>query len=315
MLSRAALGAAILFLAGCAGAPAPDPVAGARGHLFIVGGGPRPAEVMDPFIELAGGRGRAKIAVVPMSSADPAAAGESLVEQMKALGAAEVVNLNLTREQALDPASAELLDGVTGVWFAGGVQSRHTAVLLGTPVIERIHELYRGGAVIGGTSAGAAIMSEIMITGGEKRPGGDRPVDSGAYITIDRDNIGVDQGFGFLPGAIVDQHFVRRKRNNRLISVVLEHPDRIGVGIDESTAVVVGPDGRWTIVGRSVAVVYDARGAEITAVDAPGALGGAGIRMHVLPAGSVFDPSTGEATLPAVPEAVAESVARAVATR
>src|SRR6185503_16489222 len=111
-----------------------------------------------------------------------------------------------------------------------------------------MHARYAAGAVIGGTSAGAAVMSQVMITGDERHPGGDRPDTSEAWITI----------------AIVDQHFLRRRRLNRLISVVLEREPHLGVGIDESTALVVHPDGHWTVAGASVAVVYDARQATLT---------------------------------------------------
>jgi cyanophycinase len=143
-------------------------------------------------------------------------------------------------------------------------------------------------------------MSTPMITGDEKKPGGDRPLakDSpDAWITIARDDVVTAGGFDLLPGAIVDQHFVRRRRNNRLLSTVLEHPDRIGVGIDESTALEVGPDGSWRVLGASVAVVFDARNARITPADAK-VLGTEGVRLHVLPAGSRFDPRSGEAKLP-----------------
>jgi cyanophycinase len=118
-------------------------------------------------------------------------------------------------------------------------------------------------------------------------------------MTIARDNIVVDSGFALLTNAIVDQHFVRRKRHNRLLSLVLEHPVRLGVGIDESTALVVEPDGRWRVAGASVAVIYDARRAALTPTAAT--LGGTGIQIHVLPAGSRFDPASGVATLPAAP--------------
>jgi cyanophycinase len=165
--------------------------------------------------------------------------------------------------------------------------------------VERaIHARYRAGAVVGGTSAGAAVMSGQMITGDERRPGGSRPASGGdaAWMTIDRENVVVAPGLGLLPTAIVDQHFLRRRRHNRLVSLVLERPERLGVGIDESTAIEVGPDGRWTVRGASTAVVYDARGAQVTG---SGPLGAAGVRMHLLPAGAVFDPATGRATLPA----------------
>jgi cyanophycinase len=292
--------AAGFFLVGC-GAPQTNPglpqpaAADIQGHLLIVGGGPRPAVIMDRFIELAGGAGEARIAVIPMASGNSQGAGEQLVAQMRELGAADAFSLNVTRDEALQEATAARLEGATGVWFSGGVQSRHTDALKDTPVEAKLHELLRDGAVLGGTSAGAAIMSDLMITGGELRRGGDRPADE-AWITIDRDNVVTDPGFGFLPGAIVDQHFVRRKRHNRLLSLVFENPDQIGVGIDEATALQVNPDGRWEVVGASVVVIYDARESSITANGAD-ALGAAGVRLHVLPGGSIFDPRRGEARL------------------
>lgn len=128
--------------------------------------------------------------------------------------------------------------------------------------------------------------------------GGDRmPSDSGdVNLTIARENMVVDTGFALLTNAIVDQHFLRRKRHNRLISLVLERPEHLGIGIDESTALIVEPDGRWRIAGASAAVIYDARRAAITAPG--GVLGATGMAMHVLPAGGRFDPGAGTVSLP-----------------
>ncbi len=232
-----------------------------------------------------------------MASED-ADAGIELTGDFRKLGA-NAERIVLTHEQADTDAAADRLNGVTGIWFGGGDQSRLTAALRGTRTESAIRERFRGGAVVGGTSAGAAVMSSPMITGDEKKPGGDRPLakDSpDAWVTIARDDVVTAEGFDLLPGAIVDQHFVRRRRNNRLLSVVLEHPERVGVGIDESTALEVLPDGTWRVLGASVAVVFDARHARVT----PPAqvLGAEGIRLSVLPAGSRFDPKTGEARLP-----------------
>ena len=155
--------------------------------------------------------------------------------------------------------------------------------------------------MVGGTSAGAAVMSTPMLTGDENHPGGERPPakdSSDAYMTIARENVVTAQGFSLLPGAIVDQHLLRRRRSNRLVSLVLEHPDLVGVGIDESTALEVEPDGEWSVLGASAAVVYDARQATITAPAAK-PLGGTGMRIDVLPSGSRYDPRTGRAQLPA----------------
>jgi|KBSSwiStaDraftv2_1062776.scaffolds.fasta_scaffold00651_5 cyanophycinase len=302
---RVGLAAVLLFrLAACASSPAtpaaasaPPSANSARGHLLIVGGGPIPDAILQRFVALAGA-GQARIAVFPMASED-ADAGIELTEDFRKLGAS-AERIVLTHEQADTEAAAKRLEGVTGIWFGGGDQVRLTGALRGTRTEGAIKERFRAGAVVGGTSAGAAVMSSPMITGDEKKPGGDRPLakDSpDAWITIARDDVATVDGFDLIPGAIVDQHFVRRRRNNRLLSVVLEHPERVGVGIDESTALEVSPDGSWRVLGASVAVVFDARSARITPPTAK-SLGAEGVRLSVLPAGSRFDPKTGEARLP-----------------
>ena len=298
MTGRRVLAAVTLVAALQAGADASRAVAAqrTRGTLLIVGGGQQPEDLVRHFVDLAGGRGKARIAVVPMASSEPLETGQEKAEELRGLGAAVFV-LNLTRQQAESDSAVRLLDSVTGIWFTGGDQIRITAALLGTAVLREFHARYRAGAVIGGTSAGAAIMSDSMLTGNQYRA----PPDSNGYYGDEYDSIArhfieVVPGLGFLPGAIVDQHFIARERHNRLLSVVLERPTMIGVGIDESTALEVGPDGRWRVLGASAVVVYDARDGKITGSPAP--LGAAGIRLHILPAGSSFDPGTGLATLP-----------------
>ncbi len=276
------------------------PAAGAaqqpRGSLFIVGGGTRPGELMRRFVDLAGGAG-ARIVVVPMASASAQETGDEQAEELRGLGA-DAQPLVLTRQEAEDPATARRLDGIGGIWFSGGDQARLTAVLLGTPTLRAMLRRFREGAVVGGTSAGAAVMSDTMLTGSQIRAGTDTVGYYGdSYERLARGYIDLEPGLGFLPGVYVDQHFLRRERHNRLISVVLDHPTRIGIGIDEGTALEVGPDGLWRIRGASAAVVYDARDATLTSVSAP-VLGATGIHMHLLPAGSTFDPRTGRATLP-----------------
>jgi cyanophycinase len=306
-----ALAAAGALVTACASTAARRPDAPASsgsaaptaiGTLYIVGGGPQPPALVREFVDLAGGTGRARIVVFAMASADGAASGEAKARDLRALGA-EATNVWITREQADTDSIARLVDAATGVWFGGGDQNRLAAVLRDTRTGAAIRRRYDAGAVVGGTSAGAAVMSAAMITGEERRPGGARPVAEGGdgFVTIDRDDVVLAPGFGLLSGAIVDQHFLRRRRHNRLLSVVLEQPAQLAVGIDESTALIVEPGGRWRIAGASVAVVYDARRA--TTTTAGTALGGANLVMHVLPAGSRFDPRTGQATLPPAPGA------------
>jgi N-acyl-D-amino-acid deacylase len=276
------------------------PHTAAAGSLLIVGGGPIPDAILERFVALAGGPGKARIASVPMASSDPEA-GVSIVQTFQKLGAS-AERIVLDRAAASTEEAAKKFDGLTGIWFGGGDQSLLTAAIGGTPVEKAIRARYLAGAVVGGTSAGAAVMSTPMITGDEKKPGGSRPPkdpndSSSAFMTIARDNIITKDGFDLLPGAIVDQHFVRRRRHNRLISIVLENPDRVGVGLDESTALEVGPDGLWKVLGDSVAVVYDARKAKVTPAGT-GPLGATDVLLHVLPSGSTYDLATGRATLP-----------------
>ena len=298
-LRLGALAAALLTLAACASttAPAPAPPRPA-GSLLIVGGGPIPDPILERFVALAGGKGHARIVLYPMASED-ADAGLELAEDFRKLGA-EAERIVLTREQADTEAAARRLDGVTGIWFGGGDQAKLTAAIGHTRVEAAIHACYVAGAVVGGTSAGAAVMSTPMITGDERKPGGARPPDkdsSDAFMTIARDDVVMIDGFGMLPGVIVDQHHVRRRRGNRLLSVILEHPELVGIGIDESTALEVGPGGPWRVLGESVAVVYDARQARITPASAP-VLGTTGVRLSVVPAGGTYELKTGVVTLP-----------------
>jgi cyanophycinase len=292
-------GCAASSMATAGGAASPIAAASpstARGTLFIVGGGPQPPALVREFVDLAGGS-RARIVVFAMASAEGEKSGEDKANDLRQLGA-QATSVWVTNVQANTDSVARLVDGATGVWFGGGDQVRLANVLRGTRTEQAIRTRYEAGAVIGGTSAGAAVMSGVMLTGDERRPGGDRPVrdSSGAYMTIARDNVVTTEGFGLLTNAIVDQHFLRRRRHNRLVSLVLERAPYLGVGIDESTALIVEPGGRWRIAGASVAVVYDARRARIT--PAGTTLGAAGVTMHVLPAGARFDPQSGTATLP-----------------
>ncbi len=205
---------------------------------MICGGGGLPDKVRRTFIELAGGR-PAKIVVIPTasSSADGTAAERAeFLEPWIKQGVASVTMLHTrSRAKADEPAFARALDEATGVWFSGGDQSRVTEVYLDTEVERALRRVLDRGGVIGGTSAGAALMSRVMITGGQDR------------ATVGR-------GFGFLPDVIVDQHALRRSRINRLLGVLADHPDLAGVAIDEATALVVR-EGRWQVAGNSYVVV------------------------------------------------------------
>jgi len=268
-----------------------------RGYLFIVGGGPQPPELIQRFFDLAGGT-KGKIVVFAMASSEGKESGEEKADDLRKLGAnahAYYIDAN----EANSDSMAKNMEGVTGVWFGGGDQVLLTKALLGTRVEKAIHDLYAQGAVIGGTSAGAEVMANPMLTGEERHPGGVRaPDDTTAhYMTIARDNMELVPGFGMIKGVLIDQHFTRRRRHNRFISVVLETPPHLGAGIDESTALIVNPDGHWSILGESAVSIYDARHAVITKAGAP-VLGESGLILSVLPSGSSYSPATGKVVLP-----------------
>jgi cyanophycinase len=255
-----------------------------KGHLFIIGGGERPAEMMKRFIDLAEGFQSGKIVILPMASSVPAEVGPEQVLEFKNFGAKSVAFHILSREDALNPESLKAFEDIGGVFFSGGVQSRLADVLLDTPIHKMLSDFYEEGGVIGGTSAGAAVMSEIMITGDEKR----KVEENHAFETIEADNIVTARGFGFIKSVIVDQHFVRRKRHNRLMSLVAENPEILGVGIDESTAIIVNPDDTFDLIGERNVIVYDLSGATVKIFPDNGMSAHAG-RIHILKQGDKFD--------------------------
>ncbi len=208
------------------------------GSLVICGGGAIPDRVRDKFLELAGGS-RARIVVIPTAHAVADSPGVgALLDPWKARPSVASLELLHTRsrETADDADFVRPLTTATGVWLGGGLQTSLTAAYLGTEVERQLNALLERGGVIGGTSAGAAVMTRVMISRGRTRAE-------------------VAQGFGFLPGAVVDQHFLKRNRMARLLSVVTDHPDLIGLGIDERTALVVQIRSRiLKVIGESYVV-------------------------------------------------------------
>jgi cyanophycinase len=162
------------------------------------------------------------------------------------------------------------------IWMPGGDQNRLMRTLAATGVPDAIRERYRAGATVGGTSAGAAVLSHVMITGQADL----ERVRQGATHTAD--------GLGLWPNAIVDQHFVRRQRFIRLLSAVIDRPQLVGVGIDESTAVIV-QGSKMEVVGAGQVLVIDGRSASIPVGKAGDLSSANGIRLHLLTNGMTFD--------------------------
>ncbi len=197
--------------------------------LFIAGGA-FPESGYAEFLKLTGPD--AKLVVIPTASSSDVIDVEGIKEQWKSRGFLTITVLHTRdREVASSHEFSEPLRTATAVWFSGGSQSRIADAYIGTTVEEELYLLLQRGGVIGGSSAGAAIQSRVMIRGGGKEPK-------------------IMTGLDLLPGAIIDQHFLRRNRFSRLIAAVRLHPELIGFGIDEGTAIVVS-ENEYKVVGKS----------------------------------------------------------------
>jgi cyanophycinase len=250
--------------------------------LLVIGGAEDrmgKATVLRRFVRLAGGR-KARIVLIPTASSFQDEVTAAYTEVFTRLGAPEpsVVNPK-TRQDAGDEASVALLDDATGVFMSGGSQLKLSQRFPGTPLGDALHRAHERGAVIAGTSAGASIMSQFMISMGDEG------------ITPRQRHSQLSAGLGLLEGVIIDQHFGERARYGRLLSVVAGSPSLLGIGIDEDTAIEVRDRRRFTVHGSGAVFVLDCRSATS---DAPDARRGAplmvsGAVVHSLPAGATFD--------------------------
>jgi cyanophycinase len=269
--------AALALLAGAGAAQADG------GTLVIVGGGldPANAEVWGALLE-ARPEGVPTVAIIPAASGEPAASARAAADALARHGAApaEIVTIRLAaiddpgtpdvdeaswRGGAHDQVEIAAIERAGAIWFTGGDQARITATLLeqdgsDTPMIAAIRGRLAAGAVVGGTSAGAAIMSAAMIAQGDSL---------GALIGEEAgEPLVLARGLGFLPGALVDQHFGERARLGRLAAALTDPAgaQRIGLGIDEDTALVVKlAEGRARVAGSGHVTLIDAREASRTA--------------------------------------------------
>ncbi len=204
-----------------------------KGKLVMVGGGGVTAEIRKRTLELAGGR-NAKVLVIPQAQ-QRSDGGRSNADMWKKTGAGEVAILDLS-----DPKKAvAAVMNADLIWMPGGHQRRLVSALKETGIPEAIYRRYREGAVIGGSSAGAGVMSKFMLSSG-----------------------GIFEGLGLWPEAIVDTHFLARNRFTRLLEAVLDRPELIGIGIDERTAVFLHGTS-FEVIGESSVFVIDARKTKI----------------------------------------------------
>lgn len=254
-----------------------------KGSLVIIGGGSRPDYVMHKIMQLAGGK-NAKLVIIPNASGEPIETAEYQMKGLNKLGYENISFIYGKQEELDKPENLSKLDGATGIFFSGGDQSVLTRDLLGTKFLARIKEIYRQGGVISGTSAGAAVMSKIMLTGDELK----NKDSNDAFITIEKDNIVTKEGFGFLENVIVDQHFVKRKRHNRLMSLMYENPKLLGIAIDEATAIVVTGGDKFEVLGESQVMVMNATKAKNIRTDKHGNFAADGLVIDLLISGDKY---------------------------
>ena len=254
----------------------------AKGKLVIIGGVQTP-EIEKKYVELAGGA-EARIIIIPNAGSDPKECSEEVQVIFNKLGA-KADYLLFTRQTADAEENLKKMEWANAVFFLGGDQSDLTRDMLGTKLLDKVFDIYKKGGVVGGSSAGAAVMSEVMITGNELI-NKDTTV---SFINIEKGNVETKQGFGFLKTVIIDQHFLKRKRHNRTISTLIEHPNLIGVAIDESTSIIVNPDDTFEVLGTNQVLVYDpTHGADIRD-NGKGRLGITNMKLDVLISGDKYD--------------------------
>jgi cyanophycinase len=262
-----------------------------RGFIIPIGGAEDKEanpSILRKFAEISGGKD-AKIVVIPTASRldDTGERYEKIFEE---IGVGEVSHIDITsREDCNNPEFASRCEEATGIFITGGNQLRLATILGGTAVAQVIRTANARGVHIAGTSAGASIMSEHMIAGGDSN---EPPKEGGAILA---------PGLGLTNAMIIDQHFSERNRLGRLLSAVAYNPFLMGMGIDEDTGAFIGPNDVCEVVGSGTVTVVD--GGDLTYSSAYGtdnrnALGLLGLKLDILHEGCQYDFNIREAFPP-----------------
>lgn len=263
-----------------------------KGPLVIIGGAEDregDPKILREFIRLAGGRS-AQIVVLTAATSEPREAGETYIDVFERLGAAMVWVVD-TRDQedANHIDAVRAIGQATGIFFTGGDQARIVERIKGTILEGAIRKRHDEGAVIAGTSAGAAIMPEVMILRGDSE------------ISPRSDAVTLGSGMGFVSGIVVDQHFAQRGRLGRLLTALVLKPAVIGVGVDENTALIVNGD-QFEVLGEGAVTIVDESEMTYSNRDSfwrDETMSVFGIKLHVLSEGCRFNVQTRQPT-PAV---------------
>ena len=269
--------------------PSRVPEGETRGWIVPIGGAENKENdrrILKRFVEVSGGRD-ADIVVIPTASRMHET-GPRYETLFRELGAEHVTVMDFdTRRDCQESNRLERIEAATGIFFTGGNQLRLTALLGGTPVAQLIRKRNASGVTVGGTSAGASILSEHMIAFG----------DEGSSVISG--SVRLAPGLGLTNRFVIDQHFRQRDRLGRLITALAYNPFAVGIGLDEDTAVFLGPDETLEVEGSGGVTVVDA--SEVTFSSMGSASEGQpvcilGLKVHILAAGATFNLSTREAS-------------------
>lgn len=200
-----------------------------NGSLLIVGGGGMPANLMNRFVELAGGADQAKLVYVPCEEREQVSEEQSTVELWKRMGVKDATFIHTKdRNRANDDETIlKSLKRATGIWFGGGRQWNLADSYYGTTAHRLMKQCLERGGVIGGSSAGASIQASYLARA--------TPIENYRIMAPGYER----GGLGFIQGVAIDQHFSQRNRLPDLTQLVQTHPQLLGIGIDESTAIEV----------------------------------------------------------------------------
>ena len=244
----------VLLLVSCHHSPnekkEPAPRNSSSGYLFIIGGGDRDDRLMQQMIDVSQWKKGELITAITLSSTYGDSAFIWINDQLRRMTGQTCVKFDSAAVH--DKKKLDSLSKSRIIFIGGGDQSRLMRLIEGTDVRKIIQEAYLAGATIGGTSAGAAVMSERMITGNQLL---DTTYES-TFPRLRAGNLELVEGLGLLDSVIVDMHFIARSRYNRLLSAVMEHPKFQCIGIDEATALIVHEDSA-TVIGESEVVVME----------------------------------------------------------
>lgn len=252
-----------------------------KGKLFIIGGGSRPSSMVDRMIKESGLDKGGYGIVLPMSSAEPDSAVFYSKGQFTKLGIDKIYGLQFVKDEKLNKTKLDSIRNAKLIYISGGDQNRFMEIVEGTEIEKAIDDAYQKGSLVGGTSAGAAVMSKIMITGNELK----YPEYHSTFSHLEADNIETDTGLGLITNVIIDQHFVKRSRYNRLLTAIIEFPEMTGIGIDESTAILVKGN-TIEVVGESQVIVF--KNPEKMSTKQNEKLGAKGILIDIYLPGEIF---------------------------